>query len=74
MIRTAALAFGLTLVAVGTSAQTAAPPRNACTDDRDKLCVGVKPGEGRVIACLVPQRERLSPGCIEMLTKLGKLK
>jgi hypothetical protein len=75
MIRTLALAITLTVVAIGaSSAQTPARTKNACSDDQAKLCVGVKPGEGRMIACMVPQRDKLSPGCVQLLISMGKLK
>jgi hypothetical protein len=75
MIRVVALAFALIVVAVGAShAQTPAPTKNACSDDQAKLCVGVKPGGGRMIACMVPQRDKLSPGCVQLLISMGKLK
>jgi hypothetical protein len=75
MIRAVALAFVLTVVAIGaSSAQTPAPAKNACSDDQAKLCVGVKPGEGRMIACMVPQRKKLSPGCVQLLISMGALK
>lgn len=74
MIRTVALAFTLTIVAIGASSAQTPAPRNACSDDQAKLCVGVKPGEGRMIACMVPQREKLSPGCVQLLISMGKLK
>lgn len=76
MIRTMTLAFTLIVVAVGASPAQTPPPakRNACSDDQAKLCVGVKPGEGRMIACMVPQREKLSPGCVQLLISMGALK
>lgn len=74
MIRPMTLAVTLTFVAVGASAQTPTPAKNPCGEDQAKLCVGVKPGEGRMIACMVPQREKLSPGCVQLLISMGKLK
>src|SRR5215831_8303578 len=41
-------------------AQAAAHP---CTADAKKLCPGVKPGEGRVGACLAKQKDRISAEC-----------
>ena len=74
MIRPMVLAFAMIFVAVGaSSAQTPAPAKNPCGEDQAKLCVGVKPGEGRMIACMVPQREKLSPGCVQLLISMGKL-
>jgi len=39
------------------------PWKEACKDDVDKLCDGVKPGEGRVTACLLGHPKKLSADC-----------
>jgi len=39
----------------------------ACRADYRKLCNGVKPGGGRIIACLKEKRDQLSPGCQQFL-------
>ena len=74
MIRTMALAFTLTVVAVVTSSAQTPAAGNACTGDKDKLCANVQPGGGRVIVCLVKQKEKLSPACTQLLISMGKLK
>ena len=43
-------------------AQTMAE-RLACQGDFAKYCQGVKPGGGRIIACLAKQKDKLSPEC-----------
>jgi hypothetical protein len=73
MIRTMALAFTLTVVAVGTL-HAQADTVNACTDDKSKLCANVPSGGGRVIACLVNQKDKISAGCTKLLVSMGKLK
>ncbi len=35
----------------------------ACKGDVETLCAGVKPGEGRIAACLRQNRSKLSDGC-----------
>jgi hypothetical protein len=35
----------------------------ACKADAQKLCPGVKPGEGRIAACLKEHRAEVSPAC-----------
>lgn len=35
----------------------------ACRRDADRLCSGVKPGRGRVVACLLRQQDDLSSSC-----------
>jgi len=37
--------------------------RKACMADYRKLCPGVRPGEGRVVACFEEHMGELSPGC-----------
>ena len=73
MIRVTVFAIALTAVASAASAQ-GNYPRNDCTDDAMKLCPTVKPGEGRVIACLVKDKSKLSAACIKLLTSRGDLK
>lgn len=35
----------------------------ACKEDSDKLCKGVKMGEGRIKECLMKHSDKLSEGC-----------
>ena len=37
--------------------------RAACTEDAQKLCAGVQPGGGRVLACLKEHKDSLSDRC-----------
>jgi hypothetical protein len=37
--------------------------REACADDAQKLCAGVQPGGGRVLACLKEHKDQLSDRC-----------
>ena len=55
-------------------AQTANQPigptpeqRAACQADYDKFCVGMIPGEGRIIVCLRRQYDQLSESCKKLL-------
>jgi hypothetical protein len=54
-----------------------APPagaevRAACTADVQKLCAGVQPGGGRIIACLKQHKDEVSAGCKEAIGKAAK--
>lgn len=40
-----------------------------CALDTERLCKGVKPGEGRIIACLKKQQVQLSQACRESINK-----
>ena len=37
--------------------------RAACTDDAQRLCAGVQPGGGRIVACLKEHKDSLSDRC-----------
>jgi hypothetical protein len=41
--------------------------RTQCTADYRALCSDVKPGSGRILACLRQNADKLSPGCTQAL-------
>jgi hypothetical protein len=43
--------------------------RAACQTDIQKLCAGVQPGGGRIIACLKEHKEEVSDGCKQAIQK-----
>ena len=43
--------------------------RAACGADANQLCAGIKPGQGRLYACLTSNRDRLSPACQQALAR-----
>jgi hypothetical protein len=49
--------------------QAIAAQRAACGADVGKLCQGIKPGGGRVWACLVRRKSELSPACKEVMAR-----
>jgi hypothetical protein len=44
----------------------------ACQADMEKYCKDVKPGEGRQIACMVGNVDRLSPDCATIVREKAK--
>jgi len=53
----------------GGPSQTVADARAACANDIQKLCAGVQPGGGRIIACLKQHKEAVSDGCKQAVVK-----
>ncbi len=47
--------------------EKAAEFKKACGKDAKKLCKGIAPGEGRVLACLTSKEADLSPACRAMM-------
>jgi len=43
--------------------QSLAALREACSDDAQRLCAGVQPGGGRIVACLKEHKDSLSDRC-----------
>lgn len=58
----------------GAMARPDEPPgelfREECGADVRRLCRGAPPGGGRIIGCLVENREQLSPGCRAAMMEL----
>jgi hypothetical protein len=42
----------------------------ACEGDVERLCPGIRPGEGRIKACVKDKLSQLSPGCTEALASM----
>lgn len=43
--------------------------RDACAADARQHCAGIKQGQGRIYACLVSNRDRVSPPCQQALAR-----
>lgn len=54
---------------VAKSGQRMRQNRDACRDDMQQHCKDVKPGQGRIAACLKQHEAELSPVCKEHLAK-----
>jgi len=62
------LGAGALLVASPALAQGLQPGK-ACKADLDKVCPGVQPGEGRILACLEGKTDQLSQACKDDVSK-----
>ena len=45
-----------------------------CRGDYDRLCAGVRPGGGRILACLQSHGSELSASCAEAMPRAAALK
>jgi hypothetical protein len=45
-----------------------------CRSDYDRLCSGITPGGGRVLACLQSNANQLSPACAQAMPRAEALK
>ena len=54
------------------SQQAVADARTACETDIQKLCTGVQPGGGRILACLKQHKDQVSDGCKQAVVKATK--
>lgn len=48
--------------------------RTYCMADVKRLCPNVEPGDGRIKACLMANKEQMSVGCAQALQKLKQSK
>jgi hypothetical protein len=71
-LSSAIVLIGLGMVPAASIAQTAVPSdlkargmsiANLCRADFESLCPGVRPGGGRIVACLGANVAKLSPAC-----------
>jgi hypothetical protein len=46
--------------------------RTGCADDAQRLCAGVQPGGGRVLACLKEHKDALSDRCKQAARPTGR--
>jgi hypothetical protein len=45
--------------------------KRICAADIQKFCPGVEPGQGRLLKCMQPQLENISPACREKVEYYG---
>jgi hypothetical protein len=52
------------------SAQAAKAPLALCKADAERICPGVVPGGGKIVACLKQHKDEVSVGCAKALKAL----
>jgi hypothetical protein len=79
----AVVAFTAMAMPASSNAQAQVPPQmrsealalvQLCRADSDRLCAGVVPGGGRILACLKGQISQLSPPCAQAMPRAEVLK
>ena len=73
-IATLGLSAGLLLAYVRPAAAETPEARAACTHDAFRLCSDAMPDVERTKACLIKNRQNLSPSCREAIPSGGKHK
>lgn len=48
--------------------------RGACAADVQRLCPTIQPGEGRIKACLMANKDQMTIGCAKALMKVKQSK
>jgi len=70
-ILAAALLLSLAVIS-SASTQAAKAPLALCKADAERLCAGVTPGEGKIIACLKQNKDDVSVGYAKALKTTKK--
>jgi len=74
-VRTLAVALALVGFVMASAYDALAADENPCKADLERLCGNVKPGEGRIQACLKAHEDEISPGCKAFVeTKKGEIR
>src|SRR5262249_3054933 len=61
------LSLAIISLAGSTQAAKAATPLALCNADAERICPGVAPGGGKIIACLKQHKDEVSIGCAKAL-------
>lgn len=54
----------------GWALTASAGPLDYCKADAERLCPGVEPGGGRIVACLKEHKMEVSVGCAKAIQKI----
>ena len=61
------LVLSIAMIFAGSAAAENTRSREACRADYQRLCHGVKPGDGRIRGCFKAHRGEISPACRAVL-------
>lgn len=71
-IHVTALALASVLLTAGAASAQQNPLVTYCQADIERLCKGVPPGDGRLLACLQNHGQQISVGCAKALQAMKK--
>ncbi len=71
-IQIAALALAFATLFGGAASAQQSDIATYCKADIQRLCKGVSPGDGRLMACLQAHSKQMSVGCAQALQKMKK--
>jgi len=69
-IQRVALASLTALALLGSAVTANAAGLSYCKADAERLCPGVEPGGGKIVACLKEHKEEVSIGCAKAIKKM----
>jgi hypothetical protein len=72
MFRSCLVAIAILISGPAVAQEMTAEQRTACMGDYQKFCSGTMPGDGRIIACLVKQSEKLTEACKKVVADAQK--
>ena len=62
--------LSLAVISLPGSTQAANAPLALCKADAERICAGIAPGDGKIIACLKQHKDEVSVGCAKALKAL----
>jgi len=62
----------LAVISLPGSTQAANVPFALCKADAERICAGIAPGDGKIIACLKQHKNEVSVGCAKALKTTKK--
>jgi hypothetical protein len=72
MLRAVLISTLLCVSHAALSQELTAEQRGACMGDYQTYCKGIRPGGGRIVACLAKSNDKLTPECKKVLADAQK--